>query len=141
MTINAHFIQPTKRLSSGLVNWLLACLACALLPHLLHVPVWLIGFVAALFLWRHFLEARGAPLPSNGILLFLLAILIVGLWFDYGTLLGRDPGLALTVGLLGVKVLELHSTRDYIVVATFCYFVVAVAFVFSQTAQRSPSKR
>jgi transglutaminase-like putative cysteine protease len=51
----------------------------------------------------------------------------------YGTLLGREPGVALLVLFLGLKLMEMRARRDLFVVIFLCFFLLLTAFFHSQS--------
>jgi hypothetical protein len=56
-----------------------------------------------------------------------------GIYLTYGTLFGRDAGVALLVVMLTLKLLEMASLRDAMIVIFLSYFVVLTNFLYSQT--------
>jgi transglutaminase-like putative cysteine protease len=121
------------------VLWVAAVLLLALAPHMARFPLILdCGFVAAC-LWRY-LGAQGhLPLPDREHrLLWLLKQLVaiaafVTIYIAFRGKLGRDAGVELLAALLGLKLLEMRSPRDYYVVTLLCYFLVVTNFFYSQT--------
>ncbi len=126
-------------ISAREVAWVAVVLMLALLPHMPRFP-WIlnVGFVLACG-WR-FLGARGVlPLPDREHrLLWLLKQLLaitafVTIYIAFRGKLGRDAGVELLAALLGLKLLEMRSPRDYFVVTFLCYFLVVTNFFYSQT--------
>jgi transglutaminase-like putative cysteine protease len=64
-------------------------------------------------------------------LMIVVASLAVGL--NYGTLIGRDAGVALLILMLSLKLLELKVQRDVMVFVFLGYFLVVTNFLFSQS--------
>ena len=52
---------------------------------------------------------------------------------DYGTLLGRDAGVALLITMLTLKLLETRTRRDAMLIAFLSCFLVITSFLYSQT--------
>ena len=97
-----------------------------------------VGIVGA-SLWR-LLGAQGrVPLPDRAHpLLWLLKqgaaiAAFVSVYVAYRGQLGREAGVELLAALLGLKLLEMRSARDYYLVAFLCYFLVVTNFFYSQT--------
>ena len=63
--------------------------------------------------------------------LVVLAAAAVGA--EFGTVLGRDAGVALLVLLASFKLLELHDRRDVMLLGFLGYFLVVTNFLYSQT--------
>ena len=121
------------------VLWVTVVWMRGLAPHMPRLPLSLeAGFVLAC-VWRY-LGARGmAPLPDREHrLLWLLKQLLaitafVTIYIAFRGKLGRDAGVELLAALLGLKLLEMRSPRDYLVVTFLCYFLVVTNFFYSQT--------
>ena len=77
--------------------WLCVCLLFAAVPHFLRVPLWISLLFITLIGWRLYLEtrlpaSRSAPgLARQAVLL----VIVSGVLVTYGTLVGRDAGVAL----------------------------------------------
>jgi transglutaminase-like putative cysteine protease len=113
--------------------WLLLPLFLAYLPHYDHSPAWLLGIVAVVFAWRVLILVRGYGLPPRWLLIALSVAGLIGTYFTYRTIAGRTPGVGLLMLLLSLKLLELRSLRDAMVVVFLAYFLVLTNFLFSQT--------
>ena len=64
--------------------------------------------------------------------LLLLVVVVVAVYRQYGTILGRNAGVALLVGLLGLKLLELRNARDYLLSLFLFYLVLLGAYLQEQ---------
>lgn len=113
--------------------WLLASLALAIGPHLGHLPLWVGPLCAALGLWRVMVERGRTKFPNKALLLLLTAVAAGGLLLHYHTLLGRDAGVALLVVMIALKLMEMKSPRDTMVVLFLSYFLVITGFLYSQS--------
>jgi len=113
--------------------WLLASLALAIAPHLEHLPLWVGPLCLALGLWRLAIARRNAPLPKKWLLLLLAAAASASLFSHYHTLFGRDAGVALLVVMIALKLMEMKSLRDTMVVIFLSYFLVITGFLYSQS--------
>ena len=112
--------------------WLLSALALVMLPHALHQPLWITGIViasGALYAWR---TQAGRPLPGRALRVLLALGGAAGVLLSYGTVLGRDAGVALLVVMLALKLLELNSLRDAMVAAFLAYFLIVTQFLYEQ---------
>ncbi len=116
-----------------------AVLLLALMPHMSRFPLILdFGFLCAC-LWRYLGAHAVLPLPDREHrLLWLLKQLVaiaafITIYIAFRGRLGRDAGVELLAALLGLKLLEMRSPRDYYVVTFLCYFLVVTNFFYSQT--------
>jgi transglutaminase-like putative cysteine protease len=113
--------------------WLTLALALVAAPHVQRLPWWLSGLAATLILWRAYLARARAELPSRLALIAIVIAATAGVYFHYGTLFGRDAGVALLVVMLGLKLLEMRSWRDAMLLIFLSYFLVITNFLYSQT--------
>ncbi len=111
---------------------LLLATAMVLAPHALHLPLWLSAASAALLLWRAVITVRGRRQPPLTLLAPLALLGIAGVYASYGTVLGRDPGVALLALLLALKSLEMHGRRDIFVFVFLSFFLLLANFFHAQ---------
>ena len=113
--------------------WLTASVALVAGPHAARVPWWLTLLVATLFAWRLYLAHTRHPLPHRAILILIVLGASGGVYLHYGTLFGRDAGVALLVVMLTLKLLEMRTPRDAMLLIFLSYFLVITNFLYSQT--------
>ncbi|WP_308922562.1 DUF3488 and transglutaminase-like domain-containing protein [Janthinobacterium sp. J1-1] len=111
---------------------LLLAVAMVLAPHAGHFPPWLSVAAAVPLLWRAALTVRGGRQPPLGWLMLLAMLGISGVHISFGTLLGRDPGVAMLALLLSLKSLEMHGRRDVFVLVFICFFLLMANFFHAQ---------
>lgn len=114
-------------------SWLLGALAAVLLPSLLRLPPWLAAGCLALLGWRLAGDLRGWALPDRGWRLLLTLLGIGAVLLGYRTLFGLDAGLALLSVMLCLKLLELRTLRDAMLVVFLGWFLVAGGFLLDQS--------
>lgn len=112
---------------------LLAAGACAVVPHALELPPWIIAVFAVGASWRYACEAFQWYRPGRLMRLALVLLVIVAVFRQYHTLLGRDPGIALLITLLGLKFLEIKTQRDFVVSVFVFYLIILGGFLYSQS--------
>ena len=112
---------------------LLVGLTLVLLPHFLHLPLWLIFSASILILWRGAYELQLVPIPNKRILLILTLMLLAGIIFSYHTLIGRNAGTAMLLGLLCLKLFEIKSYRDIAIIINLALFSIVINFLFDQS--------
>jgi protein-glutamine gamma-glutamyltransferase len=113
--------------------WLTTSLALVLLPHAERVPWWLTLLVAVLLVWRLYLARTRHALPHRAILILIVLGASAGVYLHYGVLFGRDAGVALLVVMLTLKLLEMRTARDAMLLTFLSYFLVITNFLYSQT--------
>jgi len=104
----------------------------AVAGHLPHLPPWPTALALALLAWRHYLDRRKKPLPGQGPRLAVAIAACVGVYLQFGFLMGRDPGVSALVVLAAVKLLEVRRSRDFHLMGYLCYFLTAALFLFDQ---------
>ncbi len=115
------------------LHMLLLSLALAAAPHALHLPLWMSALAGLLLLWRAWLTHSGRGLPSRWLLLFIALAGAGGVQLHFGTVFGRDAGVAMVILLLGLKLLELHALRDSFILIFLGYFLAMTQFLYSQS--------
>lgn len=112
---------------------LLLSLLLVILPHLPHVPVWLALASLAVLGWRLLHDLGMVSLPGRLVRIALVLGGIMALLFSYHTVVGREPGTALLLLMLTLKLFEMQSWRDVTVVVFLAFFVMVTAYLFSQS--------
>lgn len=112
----------------------LLCLTAAvvLALHAIQLPPWLdAGLITVLALrwWQRRRKPGRAPIYLKLPLVALLAATVI---FHYGNIFGREPGSALAVGLLVLKLLETENARDAKVAVAFACFTLMAALLSDQ---------
>ncbi|QEP43888.1 DUF3488 domain-containing protein [Ectothiorhodospiraceae bacterium BW-2] len=112
---------------------LLLALILVILPHTLRLPWAVTLFSGAIIAWRLLKEYRGWPLPPPLLRIGLTLLAVVLVVQQFHSLIGRLPGAALLIIMLSLKLMELRSLRDAIVIIAISYFLVVVGFLFDQS--------
>lgn len=114
------------------VFWVILPLTLVIIPHLPRLPLWMPALVSLLFLVRLGAVIHPELMPRK-FWLFAIAILAsIGTVMHYGTLFGKAAGTAILICLLGIKLLESRSTRDYMLLIALSFFVIVTNFLFTQ---------
>ena len=114
---------------------LLAGLALSAAPHAARLPLWISVAASGFYLWRLYIAWRATALPPRWLLLVITLGGLVGTYFTFRTIFGRDPGVALLVLLLSMKLMEMRAHRDVSVAVFLSYFLALTNFFYSQTIQ------
>ena len=115
------------------IGWLAVSLALVLIPHTLRMPVWVTLSFALLTLWRVAHAIHGIRLPNRWYRVALSLAIVIGVLLSFGTLFGREAGIAALVVLAGMKLLETLTLRDAFAVTFLGYFLVVTNFLYSQS--------
>lgn len=125
--------SATFQLTEPLLLWMVASLSAVILPHLAHLPIWSPLLYATLAAWRYVHQRYHLPLPNRLIQVLLLLALIVATLATFRTLFGRDAGVTFLVGLMGMKLMELKTRRDAMLLLFLSYFLIITNFLYSQS--------
>lgn len=113
--------------------WLMGALVLVVAPHLWRMPIWFALGCGGLIGWRLLRDLKGWDLPGRLVSLAFTVGGITAVAATYHSVLGREPGVALLTVMLCLKLLELRTVRDAMVVVFLGYFLVVSAFLFSQS--------
>ncbi len=116
----------------GLI-FLLTSIGLMVLPHVMHVPLPLIGFFFILLGWRLLGVWRPAYLPNQLLVLLLLVTGIGILVLMHQGVFGRDAGTAVFITALGLKLLEIKQRRDLYLITYLAFIVAASQFLYMQS--------
>src|SRR5262249_44893549 len=97
------------------------------------LPLWITGLALLAITWRVFIGWQRSTLPRKWLLLLGVTPATPGIYLSFGTLVGRDAGIAPLVVMLTLKLLEMAALRDAMIVIFLSYFVVLTNFLYSQT--------
>jgi transglutaminase-like putative cysteine protease len=124
--------RPTFFPPGLLREWSIA-LALAGLPLLPHLPVGSLALFYLLLLYRFAAIARPRWLPGQAELFLLTLLGGTVVWLQSGGIFGKTAGSALLLVGSGLKLLELHSRRDVLVVVALAFILAFDALLFSQS--------
>ena len=125
--------HSAEALDRGTAPWLFASALATTLPHAEHQPLWLSALTTTILAWAGWLWWRNERLPGRWSLLLLVAVACGGVLLEFRTLFERDAGVAMLVVFMAMKLLELRSRRDAIVVVTLGYFLLLTHYFYSQS--------
>ena len=94
----------------------------------LWVPVFFLGVLIAKF-W---MEPRGYRLRSSPLKMLLGAIALAAVVFTYGSAEGIEPGVSIIVTLMGLKILEAHTAREFQVMTNVGWILCLCGLFLSQ---------
>lgn len=117
--------------SRGALNWLLFALLAVFAPLAVFLPWWITLSAIGLALARPRMRAHGWV---RRLLRYAITLGLTGsVFFEYGTLLGRDAGVALLAAMTALKFLEIETRRDaMLTVFLLCFLVLGVG-LFTQS--------
>ncbi len=130
MTTAAQVRDDIPRIS---LMWLLIAQALVIIPHLLHVPLWLIGVWLGCAAWRVQVFRMRWPFPNA----WVKAALMIGsgfaVYLTRGGLVGLDAAVALLITAFILKLLEVRTRRDALVLIFLGFFTVVTSYLFADS--------
>lgn len=124
---STQLAQPIPRVS---LNWLLIAQALVIVPFALHIPVSLTVLWLACSFWRIQIFRMRVRAPGTWVKSGLLVGTAGGIFLARGSLIGLDAGAALLIAAFILKMLEMHTRRDALVLIFLGFFCVAVGYLF-----------
>lgn len=129
---------PENNTSSNSLYYLGAGLTMSALPHMQRIPGWIIVLFLVLTTWKLYSPSQAIltekKFSITRIFLFVLMVIgITGIYFHFGTIVGRSAGVSLLVLLAGFKIIEINQERDFYVTCFLGYFLVVTTFLYTQT--------
>jgi transglutaminase-like putative cysteine protease len=112
---------------------LIAAGGFAVAPHAFELPLWIIAVFVVSAAWRYGIEVFQWYRPGRLVRFGLMLLILAAVFRQYHTLLGRDPGMALLITLIGLKFLELKTTRDFVVSLFVFYLIILGSFLYGQS--------
>ncbi|KIQ00804.1 MULTISPECIES: DUF3488 and transglutaminase-like domain-containing protein [Pseudomonas] len=123
-------IQGIPRIS---LTWLLVAQALVIVPHLGHLPLWVIGLWLGCAFWRVQIFRMRAGYPTRVLRIGLIVLAGLGVFLSRGTLVGLDGGVVLLIAAFILKLLEMRTRRDALVLIFLGFFVVVTAYLFDDS--------
>lgn len=112
---------------------LLATWLAALGPHAFRVSPWVVAATALLGSWRVYREVRKSRELGRWLVLGCTVLGALGVGLTAPRPLGRDAALTLLFLLAGLKLLELRTTRDRILLIFLCWFLLLANLLYDQS--------
>ncbi|WXL27536.1 DUF3488 and transglutaminase-like domain-containing protein [Ectopseudomonas mendocina] len=123
-------VQAIPRIS---LVWLLAAQALVIVPHLAYLPVWIVLLWLGCAFWRVQILRMRARYPGALVKAGLIVATAAAVVLSRGTLVGLDAGVAVLIAAFILKMLEMQSQRDALVVILLGFFSVAAAYLFNDS--------
>ncbi|WP_137817203.1 DUF3488 and transglutaminase-like domain-containing protein [Pseudomonas sp. 2FG] len=122
--------QPIPRIS---LTWLLVAQALVIIPHLAHLPLWIIGLWLGCAAWRIQIFRMRAGYPNGWAKAGLALGAGCGVLLSRGSLLGLEAGVVLLIAAFILKLVEMRTRRDALVLILLGFFAVVTAYLFDDS--------
>jgi transglutaminase-like putative cysteine protease len=110
--------------------WLLVAQVLVILPHLTHLPLWIIGLWAGCAFWRLQIFRMRARYPRSSTKAALMLGAGFAVYFSRGSLVGLEAGVVLLIAAFILKLLEMRTRRDGLVLVFLGFFAVVTSYLF-----------
>lgn len=124
---------PPLPMTRAARHWQWVALLLSVLPQYDRLPPWLALAVALSCLWRLEGVERRLGLPPAWLRALLLMGGIGGVVASHHTVLGPEGGVSFLIVCALLKLLESRTARDALISAVLDFFLIATAFLFSQS--------
>jgi len=115
------------------LTWLLVAQVLVIIPHLTHLPLWIIGLWLGSAAWRIQIFRMRARYPNAWAKGGLMLAAALGVFLSRGSLIGLDAGVVLLISAFVLKLLEMRTRRDALVLIFLGFFVVVTAYLFDDS--------
>lgn len=113
--------------------WLLIAQALVIAPHLFHIPPWIAGLWLFCALWRVQVYRSRWSLPRAIVKLAMMVSAAFAVYVSRGSLVGLDAGVALLITAFTLKLVELRSRRDALVLVFLGFFAVVTGYLYNDS--------
>ncbi|MCO3926599.1 DUF3488 domain-containing protein [Pseudomonas aeruginosa] len=110
--------------------WLLVAQVLVILPHLAYMPLWIAAMWLGCAAWRVQVFRMRAGYPRAWVKLALALLAGAGVWLSRGSLVGLDAGAVLLIAAFILKLVEMKTRRDALVLVFLGFFAVVVGYLF-----------
>lgn len=114
------------------LQWLLGGLLLAALPLMFQTPEILLGFLGCL-IWRFVIERSGRHIPPSWVRLVVGVVGVLTILGVHGNFFNLVACMGLLLLLVALKVLEMRTEREFMLLAFLAYFILLTALFFTQT--------
>ncbi len=115
------------------LTWLLVAQALVIVPHLGNLPLWVIGLWLGCAGWRVQIFRMRVGYPTRLAKAGLMLAAAAGVFASRGSLVGLDAGVVLLIAAFVLKLVELRSQRDALVLILLGFFCVVTAYLFDDS--------
>ncbi|WP_213663660.1 transglutaminase TgpA family protein [Stutzerimonas stutzeri] len=110
--------------------WLLVAQVLVILPHLTHLPLWITGLWLGCAAWRVHIFRMRLRFPNSWAKAALMIGAGFGVYFSRGSLVGLEAGVVLLIAAFILKLVEMRTARDALVLIFLGFFAVVTSYLF-----------
>lgn len=125
--------NPQHAIPRNALLWLLIAQVLVIAPHLLHIPLWIAGLWVICAVWRIQVYRTRWRLPRSIVKVGMMTSAAFAVYLSRGSLIGLDAGVALLITAFTLKLVELRSRRDALVLVFLGFFAVVTSYLYSDS--------
>ena len=133
MDASTEAFQRQKLVRHENLLWLIIAQGVVIIPLLIRLPIWLWLVWFGAMVWRLRIHAGKLNFPSAAIKFVLGGACVAGLMASYQGSVGLEPMVGFLVCAFVLKLLELRSRKDGLLLLFIGFVAVAAQFLFAQT--------
>lgn len=115
------------------LTWLLVAQALVIIPHIAHLPLWVLALWLFCAGWRIQIYRMRVGFPNAWAKAGLMLAASCGVLLSRGSLIGLDAGVVLLIAAFVLKLVELRSRRDALVLIFLGFFCVVTSYLFDDS--------
>lgn len=123
-------MTPTAAIPRAALSWLLVAQVLVIIPHLGHLPPWIVLLWIGCAAWRIQIFRMRLAYPNTLLKIGLMLLVGFAVYLSRGRLIGLDAGVVLLVSAFILKLVEMRSRRDALVLIFLGFFVVVTGYLF-----------
>lgn len=112
--------------------WLLIAQSLIILPHSERLPSWVLIAWIVCVSWRLMIFRGRLLYPGKLIKIVLVIMSFAGIVKEYGNIVGLEPAVAVLITAYLLKLLEMRTKRDILLLIHLSYFVTVTQLLFFQ---------
>lgn len=112
------------------LTWLLLGQILAILPLSFYLPWWMLVLWLGCAVWRIQIYRMKLGYPPAIVKVVIVVVIAVGIYLSRGTILGLDGGVVMLVAAFSLKLIELKTKRDALVILNIGFLVVVAAYLY-----------
>lgn len=115
------------------LTWLLIAQIFVIAPLLFYIPWLILGLWICCALWRIQIFRMRLNYPSMWVKFLFIGVIFFSIYFIKGTLVGLEGGLVLLVSAFSLKLIELKTKRDALVVIYISFVLIAALYLYNNS--------
>lgn len=104
-----------------------------IVPHINDLPYWITVASLTFVFWKFISDHSRIPIPGRWGILSLTLLTGLGVFNEFGNVIGNESSTAILILMAGLKTFELRSYRDSMVLTYLCFFLLMSKLIASQT--------